>query len=311
MSNPRSLRIVFLGTPEFAATCLQKLVDEKAQIVAVITAPDKPAGRGLGLQKSAVKQVAEASHLPVLQPEKLKDENFLAALQALRPDLGIVVAFRMLPQVVWQMPRLGTFNLHGSLLPQYRGAAPINRALMNGETETGITTFFLKHEIDTGDLLLQEKIAILPEDNAGSLYHKMMHQGAELVWKTVEGVASNSLKPFPQPAGPVKMAPKIFKETCLLDFRRSAAEVHNQVRGLSPLPGAFMLLKEKVFKILEGHVSSIASHGIEPGTLGQLPGGELGIATLDYWFLPTVVQPEGKRKMTAKEFLAGHPVERR
>jgi len=236
MLDPKKIRLLFLGTPEFAATILQKLLAENAKVVAVITAPDKPSGRGLQIHQSAVKQVAEQHGLPVLQPEKLKNAEFLETLKSFEIDLGIVVAFRMLPEVVWQMPKMGTFDLHASLLPQYRGAAPINWAILNGETETGITTFFLQHEIDTGNLLLQEKIEIGPNENVGSLYDRLMKKGADLVWKTVEGIADKSLSDFPQTGDCLKHAPKIFKEDCLLDFSLSAQQIHNKVRGLSPIP---------------------------------------------------------------------------
>lgn len=308
MSDPKKLRILFLGTPEFAATCLEKLISEGANVVAVVTAPDKPAGRGLEIQKSAVKKIAENHGLTILQPEKLKSLDFVETLKSLDLDLAIVVAFRMLPELVWQMPKLGTFNLHASLLPKYRGAAPINWAIMNGETETGITTFFLKHEIDTGDLLLQEKIAILPEDNVGSLYAKMMNQGAEIVWKTVEGIASESLTPFPQVESEVVFAPKIFKETCLLDFTHSAERIHNVVRGLSPHPGAFTHLNGKVLKIYKGHVSTLTCPDVEPGTFMQIQSGVLAVSCVDFWYELEEIQPEGKRRMLAKEFLAGHSI---
>ena len=197
MADQTDIRILFLGTPEFAATALKKLIEQKANVVAVVTAPDKPAGRGLQIQKSAVKLVAEEAGIPILQPERLKNPEFLKELESYKPDLGIVVAFRMLPELVWRLPRLGTFNLHASLLPSYRGAAPINWAIMNGETKTGITTFFLQHEIDTGDLLLQETVEIGENENVGSLYSRLMHQGSELIIKTLRGIAEGTLKPFP------------------------------------------------------------------------------------------------------------------
>lgn len=311
MPNPKELRILFLGTPEFAATTLQKLVEEKANIVAVVTAPDKPAGRGLSIQKSAVKLVAEQHGLKTLQPVRLKDPDFLADLQSLNIDLGIVVAFRMLPEVVWQMPRMGTFNLHGSLLPKYRGAAPIHWAIINGETETGLTTFFLKHAIDTGDLLMQEKIPILPEDNLGTMYEKMMHQGANLVWKTVMGIAEGNLKSFPQKEEDLMLAPKITKETGLIQFHWPVSRVSNLVRGLSPSPGAYTIFQSKLVKILKGRPASFPLNSVEPGTWRVLEPGRLGIACSDAWFEVEELQPEGKRKMNAKEFLAGHPIEKR
>lgn len=310
MTDPRKLRILFLGTPEFAAASLKKLIDEGANVAAVVTAPDKPSGRGLEVHKSAVKQLAEASSIPVLQPVKLKDPHFVARLQSLQIDLGIVVAFRMLPEVVWQMPRMGTFNLHGSLLPKYRGAAPINWAIINGETETGITTFFLKHEIDTGDLLLQERIPILPEDNVGRLYQKMMIQGADLVWKTVVGICENNLNPFPQNEELSVPAPKIFKDTCQLDFGQSAMQVHNKIRGLSPIPGAFTLLNQKVLKVYKGQVSELPRFENPIGIFRQIKAGTLAVSCSDFWYELEEIQPEGKRKMLASEFLAGHKIEK-
>lgn len=310
MPNVEDLRILFLGTPEFAATTLQKLVENGANVVAVVTMPDKPSGRGLQLHSSAVKQVAEANGLKILQPEKLKNEAFLEELKSLDIDLGIVVAFRMLPEVVWRMPKLGTFNLHGSLLPQYRGAAPINWAIINGETKTGVSTFFLQHEIDTGDLLLQEEEPIYLEDNAGTLYERLMHRGANLVWKTLQGIADESLIPIPQKDEVAKTAPKIHRETCQLDFSRTALELHNQVRGLSPFPGAFTVLGGKILKIARTEVGEEHTNSIASGEFRQLPTGELAFSTSDKWLLIKELQPEGKRKMTAKEFLAGHPIPR-
>jgi methionyl-tRNA formyltransferase len=310
MADQTDIRILFLGTPEFAATALKKLIEQKANVVAVVTAPDKPAGRGLQIQKSAVKIVAEEAGIPILQPERLKNPEFLRELESCKPDLGIVVAFRMLPELVWRLPRLGTFNLHASLLPSYRGAAPINWAIMNGETKTGITTFFLQHEIDTGDLLLQETVEIAENENVGSLYSRLMHQGSELIIKTLRGIAEGTLKPFPQDESKVSHAPKIFKETCLLDFRKSSKELHNQIRGLSPHPGAYFLREGKVFKVFESRHESLPSSSFEPGLFRILSPGVLGISTGDHWLNILEIQPEGKRKMTAKEFLAGHSIEK-
>lgn len=308
--DAKKLRILFLGTPDFAAASLENLVIQGANVVAVVTAPDKPAGRGLQIQKSAVKVVAEKYNLPLFQPPRLKDPEFHNALKDLNLDLGIVVAFRMLPEAIWRMPHIGTFNLHASLLPKYRGAAPIHWAIMKGEKETGITTFFLKHEIDTGDLLMQEKILIDPEDNVGSLYQKMMTQGADLVWKTVQGIADQNLTPFPQDETLACPAPKIFKETCRLDFSQSVIKVHNQVRGLSPNPGAFLVMNGKQIKIFKGIPTQKDASSFPPGTIKQIDHGHIGIATADFWYLVEELQPEGKRKMTAKEFLAGHTMEK-
>ena len=241
MNTP--LRIIYMGTPEFAVPGLDALVDSGCNVVAVITAPDKPAGRGLKLQMSPVKEAALKHDIPVLQPEKLKSEEFLETLKSYQADLQIVVAFRMLPEVVWNMPRLGTFNLHASLLPQYRGAAPINWAIINGEKETGVTTFFLKHEIDTGDIIIQEKEEILPSDNVGTLYEKLMNKGAAVIVKTVKLIQSENYTTSSQQfSEELNLAPKIFKETCEIDWNKSAIEIQNFVRGLSPYPAAWAVL---------------------------------------------------------------------
>ncbi len=258
MNKFQSLRIVFMGTPEFAVASLDALVEAGCTIVGVITAPDKPGGRGMQLQQSAVKKYAAENNLKVLQPEKLKNPEFLAELKSLNADLQIVVAFRMLPEAVWNMPPMGTVNLHGSLLPQYRGAAPINWAVINGEKETGVTTFKLKHEIDTGDILLQESFPIDKNETAGEVHDKMKEIGAQLLVKTVKGLAENTItiKPqsalTPSPRGKDGMglhAPKIFTETCKIDFSKTTEEVHNLIRGLSPFPGAFTMLNGKALKI--------------------------------------------------------------
>ena len=242
-------RIVFLGTPEFAVTSLDRIVSEGYNVVGVVTMPDKPAGRGHHLYQSPVKEYAVAHDIPVLQPVKLKDPEFVQALRDLKADLFIVIAFRMLPEVVWSMPPLGTFNLHASLLPKYRGAAPINRAVMNGESRTGVTTFMLKHEIDTGDVLRQEAIEIGPDENVGSVHDRLMELGSELVIDTIRHIVAGTLKPLPQEKMIVDKgveptpAPKIFKEDCRIDWTRTAREVHNHVRGLSPYPAAWCVLK--------------------------------------------------------------------
>ena len=272
LKDYKDLRIVFMGTPEFAVASLDALVKAGCNIVGVITAPDKPAGRGMTLQQSAVKKYAVENNLHILQPEKLKNPEFLAELKSLNADLQIVVAFRMLPEVVWNMPPMGSVNLHGSLLPQYRGAAPINWAVINGEKETGVTTFKLKHEIDTGDILLQESFSIEENETAGEVHDKMKEIGANLLIKTVKGLADGSLKEVPQvsivnsqlsieePAdlntysqftidNSLKHAPKIFTETCKIDFSKTVEEVHSLVRGLSPFPAAFTSLNNKTLKI--------------------------------------------------------------
>lgn len=309
MKSPGDLRILFLGTPDFAAESLRKLHEKGARIVAVVTAPDKPAGRGLQLQKSAVKLEAERLELPILQPTNLKDPEFLSQLKALEPDLGIVVAFRMLPLAVWQLPALGTFNLHASLLPAYRGAAPINWALINGENETGITTFFLKHEIDTGDLLMQRKVEIQPHDDFGSLYEKLKVEGADLVWETVVKIAAGQTKGIAQDHALASPAPKIFREHGRIDFTLSARQVVNLVRGLSPVPGAYTQFQGKNFKIYKALVTGFSSNGYPAGSFARLPNGELGIAAADTWIAAQWIQLEGKKAMSGKDFLLGHRIE--
>ncbi|MGX8690263.1 MAG: methionyl-tRNA formyltransferase, partial [Bacteroidaceae bacterium] len=242
----KSLRIVFMGTPEFAEFILRRLVEEHYNIVGVVTMPDKPMGRhGSVLQSSPVKKYAVEQGMTVLQPEKLKDPLFVEQLAALKADLQVVVAFRMLPEIVWNMPRLGTFNLHASLLPQYRGAAPINWAIINGDKETGVTTFFLKHEIDTGDIIHQERIPILPDDNAGTMHDKLMALGADLTVKTLEEILAGTVKQVSQQSlgeSELRPAPKIFKDTCRIDWNQPTARVNDFIRGLSPYPAAWTVL---------------------------------------------------------------------
>lgn len=301
----RKLRIVFFGTPDFAVASLRALVDAGAQVVAVVTAPDKPAGRGMQLHASAVKQYALEQNLPVLQPLKLKDPAFLEELATCKADLHVVVAFRMLPVAVWDMPLMGTINVHASLLPQYRGAAPINWAIINGETETGITTFKLQHEIDTGNILLQERIPILDTDNIGSLYEKMMLAGGELLVKTVVGLAEGTLQEQPQvDSGALRHAPKIFKEDTRIDWEKPAKEVHNLVRGLSPYPAAFTMLGDKFLKIYQSHYEEAAQNNA-PGTLDTDQKTYLRFATPDGWLYADEVQQEGKKRMVIADFLRG------
>ena len=243
----KDLRIIFMGTPEFAVASLRRLAGDGYNVVAVVTTPDKPAGRGRKMHESDVKVAARELGLPILQPEKLKAEEFVEAVRALNPDLGIVIAFRMLPEIIWAMPRLGTFNLHASLLPQYRGAAPINHAIMNGETETGITTFLLNHEIDKGAIIGQRREPILPEDNMGSMYEKLMTAGCDLVVETVEKIASGDIRPIEQSdvdESQLKPAPKIFKEDCEIDWSWDGRRIVNFVRGLSPYPAAWSRMRK-------------------------------------------------------------------
>jgi methionyl-tRNA formyltransferase len=307
MSSFNNLRIIFYGTPDFAVASLDALVQAGANIIAVVTAPDKPAGRGMQLQAPAVKQYAIEKGLPVLQPVKLKDPAFLGELERLNPDLQVVVAFRMMPEVVWNMPPMGTINVHASLLPQYRGAAPINWAIINGETETAVTTFKLKHEIDTGNILLQKRMVIEPGDNIGSLYTKLMKAGGELLVETVKGIADGSIYELPQqdiPAGELKHAPKIFKEHTLINWGKPVKDIHNLVRGLSPYPAAYTMLQGKFLKIYASHFD-VAAHGKEPGTLDTDNRTYLRFAGADGWLYVDELQQEGKKRMDVASFLRG------
>lgn len=304
------MRIVFMGTPDFAVPSLEILVKNGYEVVAVITAPDKPAGRGLKLQPSAVKTAAVQLGVPVLQPEKLKNEDFLNQLRALNADLQIVVAFRMLPEVVWSMPPLGTFNLHASLLPQYRGAAPINWAIINGETETGATTFFLQHEIDTGDLIMQAKEPIHRSDTAGTLYERLMHKGAELVLQTVQAIEKGGVTTTPQQQIAVeelKNAPKIFKETCEINFHQSAEDVFNFVRGMNPFPTAWARYNGQVYKI---HKVVPVHNGsqYQPGEWHTDGKNFLHIGTTDGYVVVEELQAEGKKRMEIADFLRGNKI---
>ncbi|MFL5729513.1 MAG: methionyl-tRNA formyltransferase [Cytophagaceae bacterium] len=301
-----NLRIVFMGTPEFAVPALEILVNNGHQVVAAITAPDKPAGRGLKLKASPVKETALKYNIPVLQPEKLKAPEFLEELKSYKADLQIVVAFRMLPESVWSMPRLGTFNLHASLLPQYRGAAPINWAIINGEKETGVSTFFLQHEIDTGDILFRETEPILEDDDAGSLYTRLMNKGAGLVLKTVQAIEKSEYKPQPQQFNQeLKNAPKIHKETCEIDWTKNAERIHNFVRGLSPYPGAWTRINGKICKIFRTAIvpgdskTKTGEFSTDHKTHIHFQTGRDAIAILN-------LQMEGKKPMGIEEFLRGN-----
>jgi len=307
--DKKSLRIIYMGTPDFAVASLRALVEGGYNVVAVVTMPDKPAGRGHQLQYSAVKQYALSAGLTILQPEKLKDSSFIEELRSYQADLQIVVAFRMLPEVVWNMPRLGTFNLHASLLPQYRGAAPINWAVMNGDAETGVTTFMLKHEIDTGNIILQEKIAIADDENVGSVHDRLMAIGAQLVTKTVDVIIESESTNIPLPTIPqietidLRPAPKIFKDTCRVDFSKTAEQICNHVRGLSPYPAVWLgddmpehplkdLLKgAKVYKVVKSALSEQKGHIIFPCADGYIDVVEL--------------QLPGKKRMNAAALLNG------
>ena len=304
----KDLRIVYMGTPEFAVESLKRLVEGGYNVVGVITMPDKPMGRhGSVLQPSPVKAYAVSQGLKVLQPEKLKDEAFLEELRALRADLQIVVAFRMLPEAVWQMPRLGTFNLHASLLPQYRGAAPINWAVINGDTETGITTFFLKHEIDTGEIIDQVRVPIADTDNVGVVYDRLMMLGGDLVLKTVDAILAGNVKTIPQETlsstEPLRPAPKIFKDTCRIDWTKGVKPVYDFIRGLSPYPAAWTELCEPdsspvTMKIYESS-KEFVEHTFAPGTILTDKKTYFKVAS-------TEVQLAGKKRMNVTDFLRGY-----
>ncbi|MBN8703756.1 MAG: methionyl-tRNA formyltransferase [Bacteroidetes bacterium] len=304
-----SLRIIYMGTPEFAVAPLKKLVEAKKNIVAVITAPDRPAGRGLQLQESEVKKYALANNLKILQPTNLKNEDFIEELKALRADLQIVVAFRMLPEIVWNMPPLGTFNLHASLLPQYRGAAPINWAIINGEKESGVTTFFLKHEIDTGDIIQQEKTTIGENETAGELHDKLMNSGAILVLNTVTAIENKEVKSIKQNTDAnIKHAPKIFKDTCKINWNLSAEKIHNLVRGLSPYPAAYteLSINDKItsIKIFKTEKNS-SPNTLKPGQIATDGKTFINIGTSDGIIQITELQMAGKKRMATHEFLRG------
>ena len=299
------MKIVFMGTPDFAVASLSALQQAGLNIVGVVTAADKPAGRGQKLGESAVKKYALAAGLKVLQPIKLKDPGFIAALKALEADLFVVVAFRMLPEMVWQMPVKGTINLHGSLLPQYRGAAPINHAIINGETETGVSTFFLKQEIDTGDVIFTDKVQIGDNETAGELHDKLMLVGANLLVKTVHAVAAGTYQEVPQQQHEaLKAAPKIFKDFCKVDWNQTNQVVYNHIRGLSPYPTAFTTLQDKTLKIFNAQPED-KQPGISTGAFLTDGKTYLKFATKDGFINLTDVQYEGKKRMQIDEFLRG------
>ena len=303
----KDLRIIYMGTPEFAVPSLEILVKNGWNVVGVITAPDKPKGRGLNLLPSPVKEAALKHGLKILQPTNLKSPDFQDELRELKADLQIVVAFRMLPESVWNMPPLGTFNLHASLLPDYRGAAPINWAIINGEKETGVTTFFLKHEIDTGSIIFQEKIQILEEDELGTVYEKLMTLGSQLVLKTVEAISADQVQPSVQDESKaVHHAPKLFKETCQVDWNETAVKIHNLVRGLSPYPAAWTTWEGKTCKLFKT--------AVKPGRIAQKSAGEyetdgktyLRFQTGDGILEVLELQLEGKKRMKIDELLRGY-----
>ena len=301
-----SPRIVFMGTPSFAVASLKALLDAKMNVVGVVTAPDKPAGRGMQLQQSAVKQFALEHQLPIAQPEKLKSPEFFAQIQAWQPDIQIVVAFRMLPESIWSFPPMGTLNVHGSLLPKYRGAAPINWAIINGEKETGVTTFRLQHAIDTGDVLLQERIPITPEMTAGELHDTMMEVGAQTLVKTLDGLIAGSIQSKPQEESLASLhAPKIFTKDCQIDWKQPVAQIHNLIRGLAPFPGALTKVDGKIVKlfstsiVLENPKETIGSFCSDGKTFARF-------ACSDGYIQLNDIQWEGKKRMPIADFLRGY-----
>ncbi len=312
----RNLRIVFMGTPEFAVATLGCLLMNGFNVAGVVTAPDKPAGRGRKINNPAVKEFAGFSHLPIMQPENLKDPGFIDQLQNLNADLFIVVAFRMLPEVVWKIPRMGTINLHASLLPDYRGAAPINHALINGETVTGVTTFYIDDKIDTGNILLREEIRIFPFENAGDLHDRLMKLGARLVIRTLAFIADNKIKPqsqadFSKPGVTPKLAPKIHPADCIIDWKNDPVKIHNFIRGLAPYPGAKSFLKKEneilSFKVFESQ-PEIAEHSLKPGEIVTDGKHFIKVACRDGFVNITNLQVEGKTRMSSVQFLRGFKI---
>src|SRR5699024_207627 len=306
------MRIVFMGTPGFAVASLEALIKSKYQVVGVVTAPDRPAGRGQKIKESAVKQCAQMFDIPVLQPERLRSPEFLKQLKELEADLQVVVAFRMLPEVVWNMPKKGTINVHASLLPQYRGAAPINHAILNGEKETGVTTFLLNHQIDTGNILLSKKIEISKTDDAGTLHDKLMHPGAHLLIETVDLLSANNITPTPQESlienENLKPAPKIFRNDCKIDWTKDSETIYNHIRGLSPYPGAFTELDNKTLKIFKSKKGDeTLKH--QPGQLVTDGKSFIKIAAQDNYLYLLELQLQGKKKMNTEDFLRGNTIE--
>ena len=311
----RKLRIVFMGTPEFAVPSLRALVAGGYNVVAVVTTPDKPAGRGQKLHESDVKIAARQMGLPVLQPVKLRDTEFVEAMQALRPDLGIVIAFRMLPEIIWAMPRLGTFNLHASLLPQYRGAAPINWAIINGETETGVTTFLLNHEIDKGAILGQLRMPITAQDTVGTMYEKLMTVGTGLVLETVERIAAGDIRPVEQQhidEATLRSAPKIFKENCRIDWTLPGQRIINFIRGLSPYPAAWTAMyragsddEALTAKIFAATFEAASHEGVACGTVESDSRTFIRVACADGWIDLQELQIAGKKRLAVRELLLG------
>ena len=310
--TPKEARIIFMGTPEFAVESLKALVENQYNVVAVVTVPDKPAGRGRKLRASAVKEYAESVDLPILQPEKLRDETFLKQLEDLRADLQIVVAFRMLPEVVWAMPPMKTFNLHASLLPNYRGAAPINWAIINGEKYSGATTFFIEKDIDTGYIIDQVEVPISDNMNVGELYDELMHKGAKLVLETVDGIVNKTISTRQQDEQMAnRPAPKIFKQDCKIDWNKNASQIHNLVRGLNPYPSAWSDLKHESKNLLTAKIYEIEigeACEATPGTISYNKN-ELKVATQDHWISIKSLQLAGKKRMNTTDLLRGFSFE--
>lgn len=301
------MRIVFMGTPDFAVPSLQTLLDHQYDVVAVITAPDKPRGRGQQYSFTPVKEFALQQHLPVFQPEHLKDDSFVAQIQLLKPDLVVVVAFRILPREIFTLPKLGTFNLHASLLPKYRGAAPINWAIINGEQETGVTTFFLQEKVDTGNILLQARIPIHQDATAGEVHDALSLLGAETVLQTVQMIESGQVQPQPQDNTLATPAPKIFKNDCRIQWSASAQNAHNFIRGLSPHPAAWTMHKGKIIKIFK--TSIVEKHSTQSGVILQRTADSLMVGTGENALAILEIQQEGRKKMTITEFLRGYHIE--
>jgi methionyl-tRNA formyltransferase len=308
-----NLRIVFMGTPEFAVATLGSLIMNGFNVVSAVTAPDKPAGRGRKINESAVKKFAALNSIPVLQPDNLKDAGFVSELGKFNADLFIVVAFRMLPEIVWRIPKVGTINLHGSLLPNYRGAAPINHAIINGEKTTGVTTFFIDDKIDTGNILLSEEVQIFPFENAGDLHNRLMKYGAALVIRTISAITENNILPLPQshlikPGESLKLAPKIHASDCFIDWNNEPSKIHNFIRGLSPTPGARSFLKCDIntfsFKIFESQPEN-EEHLLTPGRIISDGKHFIRVACTDGFINITNLQLEGKSRMNTVEFLRG------
>jgi methionyl-tRNA formyltransferase len=303
------MKVVFMGTPEFAAICLDRIIDSTHEVVGVVSVPDKPAGRGQKLSQSAVAKLAIEKNIPLFQPEKLRNSEFIQNLKDLNADAFVVVAFRMLPKDVWQIPSKGTFNLHASLLPQYRGAAPINWAIINGETETGVTTFLIDEKIDTGNILLKEKIAILPEDNVGTLHDKLAEIGKDLIVQTLDGLEKGELTPQPQDnSAELKSAFKIFKEDCKIDWTDSLVNIHNKIRGLSPYPAAWSYIQKgeevKSMKIYNGRMEK-AENAEDEWNMIDFSQNEIRIKLPKGNYILEELQPEGKKRMPAKDFING------